>query len=198
MMSRAAQAAMLAAVCGLATGAAQANVVYDFVQTSASGGGPATFTGNFEPISLTFTNAQVAAGSTSGTTMCNGVAGCDGGLPGFVRSADGLYGVLAAGLTFNPDGSLTGSINNRLAPSRLGNGYTYTLTGSGDSWTGTLLATENQRYLECGAPSGPNACTFSGYFTGSGAQFSSTVPEPTSWAVLGFGLLGVAAMRRRA
>ena len=195
--------ALAGAYCAFGAGAARASVTFDFVQTSASGGDPyATsypFTGDFEHISLTFTDAQVIAGGTSGTASCSsGPLSCVG-IPGFVTSSDAGYGRITANLTFNTDATLSGSIVNRSSQGAFGQGgYDYTLSSSDTSWTGTLLGSDNPRYGEYGAAAGPDACTFTGYFVGSveTTGTTGTVPEPASFAVLSMGLLAPGAVHR--
>ena len=194
-------AAMLAGACLVASAApARADVIYTFVQTSAFGGDPAAPGQPFAgvPISLTFADSAVVAGSISGQQQCTPYLGC-AGLPGLLDFTDRGLGTITLGLTFLANGTLSGRGMISSSPGFSGGDSSITFQGTGLSWTAQLGPNDSPDYTyRCtSAPlTSPLACIQTGYFAASTSP--GTVPEPGSFTLVGAGLLGMAWLFRGA
>lgn len=188
------RAALLAAtiMCGMATGAeasvtyALTNRVYNQVAQDA---------GAFLNFSLTVSDAAVARGSFNLSGRGSGNSGFapsyTGDLADFVSFTANetatptfLFGNLAFNATFGTGGAITASsftFNGVNEMSQLG--------GSSNAFGGTF-GSDNFGF-RCGS----NACAVNGQLAATAVP--NPVPEPVSAAVLGVGLLGLAAWRRR-
>jgi hypothetical protein len=153
--------------------------------------------GNTDLPSLRFTDAQVAAGSFSGSKSCPDNAPLlpctttgDGGVTlasGF-SITNGLTGYLREiiNVTFNPDGTLSGSIfyNDQ--------GADFNISGVGFDWSGH----ENADRLNCFTSVGPG-CLITGYWTDSPALHTADIAEPASWLLLAGPLMLLTLLRPR-
>jgi hypothetical protein len=190
---------LLAAAAGVAltTGVAQADVIYTFTPTSVTNentnapGGPLVAT-------FDLTNSIVSTGSFNLFSTGNNGAippiftGDASDFTSLVFPAESvtptrIYGSINVSLTFAADGSVTSSNVNFE-----GENTDYVISGSGSTANGRVL-TDDPRCNEGGG------CTINaGNWTETDYTPPSTVPEPATFAVLGAGLLGLAAARRRA
>jgi hypothetical protein len=152
---------------------AKANVTYKF--------SPPQAVGPFDPslTSITVTDAAVAAGSLSFSTACfiESSPYCQGDSPAAAGWVTGFgfppaFGVADVGLTFEPDGTLSGFINIQWELTDIGWFY----QGTGHDWT---------------------TICFDGPMEFDGSGFYHRIPEPAALSLLGIGLLGLATVRRR-
>jgi len=87
--------------------------------------------------------------------------------------------IVSVNVTFNDDGTLSGTTNYN------DQGADYFLSGTGDTWTGQF----NSDFLNC---NNPNPCQATGYWRGN-----FTIPEPMTITIFGIGIAGAVALRRR-
>jgi hypothetical protein len=214
-MSRTARAMLLAAIGGLAAGAARADVIYTFNGTSsfsAPYGG-----GVFTPLltlSLDITNAAVQSGSFtlsgSGGRTVPAIEDYSGDVAQWISASGNVLvpetlsasvapsqGQFRLALTFDP---ATGAVTSTSFESAWGAGVGGALNGTGNIASG-YIGSDAPPFGLCGpagAGGGPGGydCAVSGTWAEAGFDPSaSPVPEPTTLAVLGAGLLGFAAIR---
>lgn len=179
-------AALSIAASLLAIGQAQADVIYDFNETSATGF-LATLPASAYAPQLVVTDAAYASGSLVFTQSCylTPPSSCtsSGDMSGVVSLTDATpgFGNRSIDIAFNPDGTLSGSILER--------GLQEDLTSSGDSfsWAGTLLS---DRYPACGSAS---PCRFTGYWLVDSGP--TAVPEPSTLMLVAGAFTGFAAIR---
>lgn len=149
--------------------AAEANVVYDWVSPDP------------RPIGqLVVSDEAYASGRLAfSLERCNRLDGCistTGDPSGFVGFpfVTPQQGVLIVDLTFNPDGTLDGTFDER------GSMMDFRVSGEGMEWSGV--------YQIDGPSLEPCCLGVSGYFMREGAALTlaayTTVPEPTSIALL--------------